>query len=103
MSETSVPEADPDAAATQPPDDVRHTWADLAEQLRAHQFAYHVKDAQADGSMTAVGAGKTDFAALYRRRGSAGVRHFYVENDQAPAPYLPDITTSFRTLKALRY
>lgn len=28
-----------------PPDDVRREWADLAEDLRAHQFAYHVKDA----------------------------------------------------------
>ncbi|WP_392425651.1 NAD-dependent DNA ligase LigA [Barrientosiimonas humi] len=56
MSETSVPEADPDAAATQPPDDVRHTWADLAEQLRAHQFAYHVKDAPtiSDGEYDAL-------------------------------------------------
>ncbi len=27
------------------PDDVRHEWTDLAEQVRAHQFSYHVKDA----------------------------------------------------------
>ena len=47
-------------------------------------------------------AGKTDFARLFRLKGAAGVRHYYVENDQAPAPYLPDITTSFRTLRALR-
>ena len=26
------------------PDAVRHEWTDLAEQARAHQFAYHVKD-----------------------------------------------------------
>jgi hypothetical protein len=56
-----------------------------------------------DRSMAAVGAGTVDFAALFKLKGSAGVRHFYVENDQAPAPYLPDITTSFRTLRALRF
>ena len=53
--------------------------------------------------MTAVGTGTIDFAALFKLKGSAGVRHFYVENDEAPAPYLPDITTSFRTLRALRF
>jgi len=53
--------------------------------------------------MTAVGQGTIDFASLFKLRGSAGVRHFYVENDEAPAPYLPDITTSFQTLRALRY
>lgn len=85
---------------------VGHAGEDVGgwiDRLGPRLYAYHVKDARADGSMTAVGAGKTDFAALFARRGSAGVRHFYVENDQAPAPYLPDITTSFRTLKALRY
>ena len=27
------------------PDEVRHEWTDLAEQVRTHQFSYHVKDA----------------------------------------------------------
>lgn len=85
---------------------VGHAGEDVGawiDRLGPRLYAYHVKDMRADGSMCAVGEGKTDFAALFRRRGSAGVRHFYVENDQAPAPYLPDITTSLRTLKALRY
>ena len=38
-----------DPAADQPsdvvPDEVRHEWTALAEEARAHQFAYHVKDA----------------------------------------------------------
>ncbi|WP_315763283.1 sugar phosphate isomerase/epimerase [Sphingomonas sp. Y38-1Y] len=75
----------------------------LIDRLSPRLYAYHVKDMRADKSMTAVGAGTIDFAALFRRPSSAGVRHFYVENDQAPAPYLPDITTSFKTLRALRY
>ena len=58
MSETPS-----DPAAQEPadvvPDDVRHEWEDLAEQARAHQFAYHVKDAPtiSDG----------DYDALMRR------------------------------------
>jgi sugar phosphate isomerase/epimerase len=75
----------------------------LIDRLGNRIYAYHVKDMRPDGSMTAVGAGKTDFAALFRRKASAGVKHFYVENDEAPAPYLPDVTTSFNTLRALRF
>ena len=75
----------------------------LIERLSRRIYAYHVKDMRPDRSMAAVGAGAVDFAALFKLKGSAGVRHFYVENDQAPAPYLPDITTSFRTLRALRF
>ena len=75
----------------------------LIERLSTRIYAYHVKDMRPDRSMAAVGAGTVDFAALFKLKGSAEVRHFYVENDQAPAPYLPDITTSFRTLRALRY
>lgn len=76
--------------------------AALIDQLASRIYAYHVKDMRADGSMTAVGSGTMDFAALFKLKGSAGVRHFYVENDQAPAPYIPDITKSFDTLRALR-
>jgi len=75
----------------------------LIDRLGPRLYAYHVKDMRADRDMAAVGQGRTDFAALFRRRGSAGVRHFYVENDRAPAPYLPDITASFRSLRGLRY
>ena len=75
----------------------------LIERLSPRLYAYHVKDMRPDRSMTAVGAGTIDFAALFKLKASAGVQHFYVENDQAPAPYLPDITTSFRTLRALRF
>jgi len=77
--------------------------APLIDRLSGRIYAYHVKDMRADGSMAAVGAGTIDFAALFKLKGSAGARHFYVENDQAPAPYLPDITTSFQTLHALRF
>ncbi len=75
----------------------------LIDRLSTRIYAYHVKDMRPDRSMAAVGAGTVDFAALFKLKGSAEVRHFYVENDQAPAPYLPDITTSFRTLRALRF
>ncbi|HET7476363.1 MAG TPA: NAD-dependent DNA ligase LigA [Dermatophilaceae bacterium] len=38
------------------PDQVRHEWTELAEQVRGHQFAYHVKDAPtiSDGQYDAL-------------------------------------------------
>jgi sugar phosphate isomerase/epimerase len=75
----------------------------LIDRLSTRLYSFHVKDMRADRSMSAVGEGTIDFAALFRRKSAAGVRHFYVENDRAPAPYFPDITTSFNTLRALRY
>ncbi|HEU4962061.1 MAG TPA: sugar phosphate isomerase/epimerase [Sphingomonas sp.] len=77
--------------------------AQLIDRLSGRLYAFHVKDMKKDGSMTAVGTGMIDFAALFKLPGAAGVEHFYVENDQAPAPYIPDITTSFRNLSALRF
>src|SRR6187200_2339043 len=41
---------------TEVPDDVRHQWTELAEQVRSHQFSYHVKDAPtiSDGEYDAL-------------------------------------------------
>lgn len=41
---------------TDVPDDVRHEWTERAEQVRAHQFSYHVKDAPtiSDGEYDAL-------------------------------------------------
>ncbi|MGK6318231.1 sugar phosphate isomerase/epimerase family protein [Sphingomonas sp. DT-204] len=73
----------------------------LIRRVAGHVYAYHVKDMTADGAMTSVGKGTIDFADIFTLNDTAGVKHFYVENDQSPAPYLPDITTSFATLSRL--
>lgn len=73
----------------------------IIARLPGRIYAYHVKDRTADGKMTSVGKGVVDFADIFTLNGTAGVKHFYVENDQSPAPYLPDIQTSFTTLSRL--
>ena len=73
----------------------------IIKRLPGRIYAYHVKDRTADGKMTSVGAGVVDFADIFTLNGIAGVKHLYVENDQSPAPYLPDIQTSFTTLSKL--
>ncbi|MCX8475202.1 MAG: sugar phosphate isomerase/epimerase [Sphingomonas sp.] len=73
----------------------------IIKRLPGRIYAYHVKDRTADGKMTSVGKGVVNFADIFALNGTAGVKHFYVENDQSPAPYLPDIQTSFATLSRL--
>ncbi|WP_343519541.1 sugar phosphate isomerase/epimerase [Sphingomonas sp.] len=73
----------------------------LIARLPGRIYAYHVKDRAADGKMTSVGKGTIDFADIFTLNRTAGVKHFYVENDQAPAPYLPDIQASFAALSRL--
>jgi sugar phosphate isomerase/epimerase len=74
----------------------------IIRRLPGRIYAYHVKDRTAEGKMTSVGKGVVDFADIFTLNATAGVQHFYVENDQSPAPYLPDIQTSFATLSRLR-
>ena len=74
----------------------------IIRRLPGRIYAYHVKDRTADGKMTSVGKGVIDFADIFTLNAVAGVKHFYVENDQSPAPYLPDITASFSALSQLR-
>jgi sugar phosphate isomerase/epimerase len=73
----------------------------IIKRLPGRIYAYHVKDRTADGKMVSVGKGVVDFADIFTLNKTAGVKHFYVENDQSPAPYLPDIQTSFDTLSRL--
>ncbi|PAX08331.1 xylose isomerase [Sphingomonas lenta] len=75
----------------------------LIRRLPGQIFAYHVKDRRPDGSMTSVGAGAIDFAGIFALNDTAGVRHFFVENDRAPAPFFPDVRASFDHLRALRF
>lgn len=74
----------------------------VIRSLPGRIYAYHVKDRTPDGRMTSVGQGTIDFADIFTLNDTAGVKHFYVENDQSPAPYLPDIQTSFAALSQLR-
>ena len=73
----------------------------IIRRLPGRIYAYHVKDRTPDGRMTSVGEGTIDFADIFTLNDLAGVQHFYVENDQSPAPYLPDIQTSFAALSRL--
>lgn len=106
LFDTLVAEADPELVQIE----LDLYWAIAAGEdpkaiiarLPGRIYAYHVKDRTAAGEMTSVGEGTIDFADIFALNAEAGVKHFYVENDQSPAPYLPDIRTSFAALSRLR-
>ena len=51
-----APGGDPHPPTDEVPNQARHEWADLAETIRGHQFAYHVQDAPtiSDGEYDAL-------------------------------------------------
>ncbi|WP_286829565.1 MULTISPECIES: sugar phosphate isomerase/epimerase family protein [Kordiimonas] len=58
----------------------------------------HVKDYGADGSIVDVGDGSIDFGGLYAPLRKAGVKHFFIERDNSPAP----METLTRSIKAFQ-
>jgi sugar phosphate isomerase/epimerase len=62
----------------------------------------HVKGRAADGAMVDVGAGAVDWSAVFARSKQAGVRHSFVEHDDAPDPFA-SAAASYSYLRRLRY
>jgi len=47
---------------------------------------WHVKDMAADGDFTEVGSGSVDFKTAFENKELAGMKHFFVEQDQSKNP-----------------
>jgi sugar phosphate isomerase/epimerase len=65
----------------------------------------HVKDMKKGGErplMVDVGKGEIDFAAIFARRETGGIRHFFVEHDE-PADPLTSIRESYQYLRRLEF
>jgi sugar phosphate isomerase/epimerase len=63
----------------------------------------HVKDAAGPGrEMVDVGAGDIDWKGLFAHSAQAGIRHYFVENDQARDPFA-SIAASHAYLRGLRF
>lgn len=65
----------------------------------------HVKDmdATARRSFTEVGRGVIDFKTVFAAAARAGVRHYFVEQDETPASPFDSVQTSLNYLKRLRF
>jgi sugar phosphate isomerase/epimerase len=90
-------------------------WASFADQSPTALFAkypgrfamWHVKDmkiAEGAKTMTAVGLGTIDFKTIFAHAGEAGMKYFFVEQDNAasfPGGSLASIQTSYDNLRRL--
>ncbi|MGH7537758.1 MAG: sugar phosphate isomerase/epimerase family protein [Gemmatimonadales bacterium] len=62
----------------------------------------HLKDRSAAGDMVDVGRGAIEWRRLFARAAQAGIRHYFVEHDEPPAP-LHSIRASYAYLKRLTF
>lgn len=65
----------------------------------------HVKDMDATPKkfFTEVGRGTVDFKKIFSKARAAGVRHYFIEQDETPAAPLESVQTSLKYLKELRF
>jgi sugar phosphate isomerase/epimerase len=64
---------------------------------------WHVKDMEKSASRTfaEVGTGSIDFKRLFAAAGTAGLKHFFVEQDQTKRPPLESIEISYKNVQKL--
>jgi len=62
----------------------------------------HIKGRTAGGRMVDVGAGSVDWVAIFGHAKQAGVRHSFVEHDDAPDPFA-SAAASYAYLRQLRF
>ena len=81
--------------------------ADPLDIIRRHPHRFplmHAKDATPAPAraMADVGAGTIDFAKIFAAQKMSGMKHVYVERDDAPDPF-QSATTSYRYLSGLKF
>ena len=62
----------------------------------------HVKDMDKSGDFAEVGSGTIDWQAIFAKSQEAGIKHYFVEQDQSKDPFA-SIETSYRYLRDLRF
>ncbi len=63
----------------------------------------HVKDRTADGKMVSVGDGVIPWAEIFALYKTAGLEHFFVEDDNPPVPEREAVKRSIDWLRKLRF
>jgi sugar phosphate isomerase/epimerase len=62
----------------------------------------HVKDFEADGTMTDVGKGVIDWKAIFEKADLGGIKHYFVEFDNPKSPF-DSIQASYDYLEKFRF
>ena len=75
---------------------------DPVELFNQHQGRYplwHVKDMNNEGNFTEVGTGTIDFKPIFKAGKTAGVKHYFVEQDRINGDVERSIQTSFTNIQ----
>jgi len=59
---------------------------------------WHVKDMNEEGDFSEVGTGVIDFKRIFNNKKTAGLKHFFVEQDSTVGPPLESIKTSYKNV-----
>lgn len=73
----------------------------LFEENPGRYPLWHVKDMDAEGNFAAVGTGTIDFKRIFKASKTAGLDHFFVEQDRINGDVKETISTSFMNAKKL--
>jgi len=65
----------------------------------------HVKDMDntPEKNFTEVGRGVIDFKKIFSKSGTAGIKHYFIEQDETPAEPLESVKVSLKYLKELKF
>jgi len=76
---------------------------DLFKKYPGRFPLWHVKDMdKGDKSFAEVGNGSIDFSKIFAARKTAGLTHFFVEQDMTKGPVFEAITTSYKNVTAMK-
>lgn len=62
---------------------------------------WHVKDMNESGNFTEVGTGSIDYNEIFRYKDTAGMKHFFIEQDQIAGDKWESVTTSYKNVQKL--
>jgi sugar phosphate isomerase/epimerase len=83
----------------------KQSWAKYFDMYPGRFELVHVKDMDTTPKefFTEVGRGKIDFKAIFAQSKKAGVKHYFVEQDQTPASAFDSIQVSYDYLSKLKF
>ena len=82
-----------------------HGGGDPIAYFKSHPGRFplvHVKDQDRNGEMVDVGKGTIDFRAIFALSEQAGIKHYFVEHDEPPAP-IADARICYEYLRQLTF
>ena len=78
-----------------------HDPIDMFAKSPGRYPLWHVKDMDQEGNFAPVGTGTIDFKRIFSASRKAGLKHFFVEQDQIKGDVENAITTSYKSVSSL--